>query len=573
MINLRKKQAILDILLLVGIATVAIFLFIKHGVLYTGVDMGFHLNRISEVYNTLQSGHLFSYLNTQSLNNLGAPVNMTYGSLPYYPFAIAMLVVKNKIIATYLGIYVLLLSTSVVAYLIAYRFWNSRYKSILFAVLYTYSVYSFNFYFGTFGLGQVSAMLFLPMVAYGAYAIFFANIRDWWMLSLGMTGVIYTHLLSTVMYSSLVVLILLTAIIKTRELRRYFYFVMSIVVTIATTLFYWVSFISVYSKTAVFTTDFKAIAGENIDTFSVALINSILGIVLVTAFIISLFVWKKFFIFEKYLVMYTLIYLVLLTNISNFLWYYISKTPLIMLQWSGRFRVLLVFLVVVIIVSVSDRVFNEKFSEKVYCGMLISLSGLLWLSNSIDFCNSRIDYRELDYRPTVTRSLPFSNFKISNNESYNNLVGKNYNGVGSLDYWPQKAVNHYVDLENHVAIINGQPKVINSKGIVNGVVFKNVLVSQKSEIDLPFLAYNGFEYKVYANKKQVNPKISSRHTLLIDLDKGNFNIKVLYVPNTKIKIAKIISIATIFILLIYSGLNFKRYNNKMKRTHKVDDLI
>lgn len=562
MINLIKKTRYLDILLLVGVAAIAILPFILHGILYTGVDMGFHLNRIEEVYSTLQSGHVFSYLNTQSLNNLGAPINMTYGSLPYYPIAIIMLVVKNKVISIYFGIYILLLSTSVVAYFIAYKFWNSRYKSMLFAILYTYSVYSFNFYFGTFGLGQVSAMLFLPMIAYGTYAIFFTNIRDWWILSLGMTGVIYTHLLSTVMYSSLVALILLTATIKKVNLKRYLYFGISIIVTIATTLFYWVSFMNVYSKTAIFTTDFKAIAGENFDTFFDALVNSILGIVLATAFIISLLAWKKFIVYEKYLVMYALIYTIILTNISNFLWYYLSKTPLIMLQWSGRFRVILLFLIVVIVVSVSDRIFNEKSSKKIYCGILISLSGLLWLSNSIDFFNTRTDYKELDYKPTITRSLPFNNFKISNDESYANIVGKNYNGVGSLDYWPQKAIAHYADLEDHIAIINGTSKVLNSKGIVNGVIFKDVLVPQKSEIDLPFLVYGGFEYKVYINKKQVKSKISSRHTLLINLDKGKYNIKILYVPNTKIKIAKIISIVAIVTLLIYSGLSFKRYDNK-----------
>lgn len=559
-----------DLLLLMVTGLIAIVPFIRHGILYTGVDMGFHLNRVSEVYNTLKSGHIFSYLNTQSLNNVGAAVNMVYGVLPVYPLAVAMLVVKNKITAIYLGIYILLLLTSVIAYFSAYKFWHSRYKAVLFALLYTYSAYSFDIYFGSFSLGQASAMLFLPMIAYGAYAIFFTNMREWWILSLGMTGVIYTHLLSTLMYSSLVALLFLTALVKQIDVRRYIYFGLAILVTISATLFYWVSFRSIYSDTTIYTTEFKAaITGENLASFSNSLINVILGIVVALAFIISLCAWKKFTVSEKYLAMYALIYAVILTNISNFLWYYLSKTPLKMIQWPGRFRVLLVFLVVALIVSVSDRLFVENFSRRVYCGVLLTLSVLLWLSNSIDFFNARTAYTELDYRPTMTKSLPFVNFKISNTKNYNNIVNKNYNGVGSLDYWPQKATEYYSALEDHRAIINGQTKVVKTSGIVNGVVFKDVTLTQRSKVDLPMLAYGGFKYKVYANKKQIMSGISSRHTVLVDLNKGKYEIKVVYVPNNKIKLAKIISVLTIFILLVYGSLSSCKRDTKTKQSQNI----
>lgn len=563
---IRKKKVYWDLLVLIITGMIAIVPFIRNGILYTGVDMGFHLNRVSEVYNTLKSGHIFSYLNTQSLNNVGASVNMVYGSLPIYPLALAMLVVKNKITAIYLGIYGLLLLTSVIAYFIAYKFWKSRYKALLFAILYTYSAYSFDIYFGSFSLGQASAMLFLPMIAYGTYAIFFANNKEWWILSLGMTGVIYTHLLSTLIYSSLVALLLLTAIVKKVDMKRYHYFGLSILVTISATLFYWISFRSVYSNTTIFTTEFKAaITGENLASFSNSLINVILGIAVASAFIISLCVWQKFTVFEKYLVMYALFYAVILTNISNFLWYYISKTPLKMIQWPGRFRVLLVFLVIAVIVSVSDRIFTESFSRKVYCGILLALSVLLWLSNSIDFFSARTDYKELDYRPTTTKSLPFVNFKISSTENYANIVNKNYSGVGSLDYWPQKATEYYSDLENHVAIVNGHEKVVKTRGIVNGVIFKDIAVSQRSKLDLPMLAYGGFKYKVYANNKIIASEISGRHTVLINLAKGKYDIKVVYVPATKIKVAKLISILTILTLVIYGGLRSVGQVNKIKQ--------
>ena len=75
-----KFGVLTTIFLSVSIITLSPLICSRH--LYTGIDMGFHLNRAYDLAQNLKNGNLFPFVTTYAFNHLGTQVNMAYGLLP-----------------------------------------------------------------------------------------------------------------------------------------------------------------------------------------------------------------------------------------------------------------------------------------------------------------------------------------------------------------------------------------------------------------------------------------------------------------------------------------------------------
>ena len=182
--KLRSSNIVaLAILLIAGI--VAMVPYFTANALHSGVDMSFHLNRIYDLSQNIKNGNYFSYIETYANNQVGSPINMVYGALPLYPFAIMLNIFSNKIIAIYLGYLVIVWISLMISYYVGLKYWQKdKKRAILFAVVYVLSTYNFSWMFGVFDLGQVSGYVFLPLIVYGTYSIFYRPSKEWWLLSI-----------------------------------------------------------------------------------------------------------------------------------------------------------------------------------------------------------------------------------------------------------------------------------------------------------------------------------------------------------------------------------------------------
>ena len=59
-------------------------------------------------------------------------------------------------------------------------------------------------------VGETLAMIFLPLVFVGVRLITFGDYKKWWVLTLGMLGLVYSHVLS-VLLASLMIFIAVVA--------------------------------------------------------------------------------------------------------------------------------------------------------------------------------------------------------------------------------------------------------------------------------------------------------------------------------------------------------------------------
>lgn len=165
------------------------FLFSK-GSLY-GDDLHFHLDRMLGLSNIFDSP-----INFKTFYNSGQGINFFYPFLIYYPFYIIFSFVHSIWFSWYIYLFIITFITLSISFYSATSVSDSKIAGYLFAIIYTFSTYrSYNILI-RFATGEILAMAFLPLIFAGAYQVFKGDYKKWPMLSIGMTLLVYSHLLS-----------------------------------------------------------------------------------------------------------------------------------------------------------------------------------------------------------------------------------------------------------------------------------------------------------------------------------------------------------------------------------------
>lgn len=165
------------------------FLFSK-GSLY-GDDLHFHMDRMLGLSNIFDSP-----INFKTFYNSGQGINFFYPFLIYYPFYIIFSFVHSIWFSWYIYLFIITFITLSISFYSATSVSDSKIAGYLFAIIYTFSTYrSYNILI-RFATGEILAMAFLPLIFAGAYQVFKGDYKKWPMLSIGMTLLVYSHLLS-----------------------------------------------------------------------------------------------------------------------------------------------------------------------------------------------------------------------------------------------------------------------------------------------------------------------------------------------------------------------------------------
>ncbi|MFR0582658.1 hypothetical protein ACLUXQ_09340 [Limosilactobacillus mucosae] len=531
--------------------------------LYTGIDMGYHLNRAYDLAQNLKHGSIFPFITTYSFNHLGTQINMAYGLLSVYPLAIGLILFKNPIIGIYFGISIIQLISALISYYFSFKYYKKSEKSILFSLIYVFSIFNLHFLIGGFSLGEISATAFLPIAIYGTYSILYGQ-NEWWYLAIGMSLTLYTHLLSVLIYSALVFTMLVIACIdKHLNIKKIKSFIYATISAILMSSFFLVNFITMLhdqkiSSTMVVDTTNNEMKLSNIITQS--LDNQLFGIVFIIGLIISLTYWKKLSKYSKSSLLVGLSFLLFVTPVFDAFWKLIDKTPFRMIQFPYRFLVLVNFCFAFVIVDALFIWINNKEKHllktiSIFCILFISL-----LSWSTTFVRTNINNTDLK-KPSLTSSLPFSNYKINTN-TFKYLTKDYYNGVGDSDYWPIKSIKLSDTEKNklkHNLVYNNKKFYYTSPYASANAIKYVIKVRQSGNLNLPFFYSKNLE--ILVDSKNHNYKNSNRGTVQINnISKGLHNIQIYYRPTIAIKLAACLSVFMFAYLITKSILFIRRYS-------------
>ncbi|WP_338372602.1 hypothetical protein [Enterococcus faecium] len=194
----KNKNQIIDIIFMLFLSFAYVIpLFMSMGIYHSvNQDTYFHLSRIIGLDNVWSSP-----VNFNNIDHHGTMMNIFYPWLTLYPAFLFYKMMGNLVLSYNIYYFFITFLTMVVSYFSMKQIKNNRYISLLFSIIYTFSAYRAIDIFHRASLGEAVALTFLPLILMGCYEIYIRDYQKWYWLSIGMTLVVYTHLLSVAMVS------------------------------------------------------------------------------------------------------------------------------------------------------------------------------------------------------------------------------------------------------------------------------------------------------------------------------------------------------------------------------------
>lgn len=193
---IKKHQNLLILLFLITVFIIVPLVFLR---LPSGHDYKYHMGRIYQISQNITHGKWFAPLYYGQINGYGYASPLFYGDvLLHLP---AVLVVLGLTVEQALRSYIVLClsSTALVSYFCAKAITKSSTSALISSVLYTFSSYLCIDYITRVALGEVQAFIFIPVAFFGLYSIICDDKSKWFLLPIGLFGVVISHTLSGAM--------------------------------------------------------------------------------------------------------------------------------------------------------------------------------------------------------------------------------------------------------------------------------------------------------------------------------------------------------------------------------------
>lgn len=200
-VNLRKVTTIFIFSILALIFTFPVIH--NFHVILAGDDYLFHLSRIYSLYNGFQNHHFISGLDYNTFSHRGTAFNIFY---PYLttglPIALLKGITHNWFLSFKLFIFFITLITLLITYQSSYYLTHNKLQSYLLSLLFVFSNYRIVDAYTRFDLGEFTALSFVPLVLITLeIMIQKKDYSKWYWLGLGMTAIFYSHLLTALLIS------------------------------------------------------------------------------------------------------------------------------------------------------------------------------------------------------------------------------------------------------------------------------------------------------------------------------------------------------------------------------------
>lgn len=199
---------------------------------YSGHDFYFHLNRFQVLIDALKDSHYPIYIDYRTLEGYGYFTKAFYPDLTIMPFA-AIGIITGPLPAYHVMMLTLNVLCGLFMYLAVNTVFKNSFVAFVSSIVYTFSPYHLFDWYNRAALGEAISFTFLPLVFLGLYHIIAGDYKKWYILTIGYSLIIYTHLLSSFLtFMATVLLLLLCYKPLLKEPKRIKYLLLAAVVTI-----------------------------------------------------------------------------------------------------------------------------------------------------------------------------------------------------------------------------------------------------------------------------------------------------------------------------------------------------
>ncbi len=525
------------------IACLYVYLFARTKLIFSAGDMMFHANRMEELFRDVQHGVLIPRISTYTFNQVGSGINFFYPWIFLYPFVIFRLITGNPIMAFYLGVILETFLTLAIAYYSMHQYSHSKTRSLVFALIYTLANYRLYLVFNQNVLAESIGYTFVPLVLLGFYEVFFSNQQKWPLFGIGMTLLIYSHMLTTALTASFLLLtfLIFLPVIQGKG-KRLLSAVKAAGLSLALTAFFLVPF---FEQTL--TNHLRASwKGFNYVALPMHVIENslnnapwqVIGFVLLLTLTFGFLGLKHAPAVEKFSYFSGLV-LVLLTT-TLFPWDKLLGTPIANLQFPYRLNGLATVMLSIylsLLIEQAIRFLQSHYHVSSYLSIFVILAGLMCLtvSASEQIISWRSSDLMIDKRPTVNNYyLQNKNVNGCYNLRRNNWQNQfyYYGHNGAFDYFPVniKADGQLItSIVTHHALVDGRKVNLTSRltSKPNAIRYDLSGLKAGSTVQLPILFYHNDVVKI-GNSDYRKPMVSNSTTVVVKVPQTHKQVTVKY---------------------------------------------
>jgi len=201
-------------------------------------DYPFHYQRFVALMNALKEGTFPYYTDYAAVGGYGYLTKIFYPDFILIPFA-ALGLLFGAETGFYSLIVVMTLLCALFTYMAVYKIYRNRFAAFAASILYTFCLYRLIDFFYRFALGEAISFTFIPIVLLGLHYIIYGDYRKWYIITIGYSLLIFTHVLSSFLMSVTVVLLLLVNVKRlVKEPKRILYLLFAGLATIIITSYY-----------------------------------------------------------------------------------------------------------------------------------------------------------------------------------------------------------------------------------------------------------------------------------------------------------------------------------------------
>jgi len=544
-----RKQFWLFLGVLTLLSGLMIFFYLPSGKIYYGYDCSFHLMRLNALMDSFGNGTFPIYVDYNAALGYGYGTKWFYSDVILIPFAIL-----GNVTSLMFAYKVMLFTISILCGLFTYmavkRIYKNAFAASVSGILYTFCLYRLMDLFDRAALGESISFTFVPLVIWGLYEIIGGNYKRWYILAIGYSLLLFTHLLSTVtMFGITLAILIIYFRPLIREKVRFKYLLLSGIVSLLITAYFWLPMLE-QMMTNSFYVNTQRVGSVEDHTISASLLLKGLvdgffpstkelmpgiGILLTLVVCLRVFVREKTECLKSADIGVILGVLCILACLPQFPWgtFPFSRMSVLQVPW---------------------RLF-------IYPSFFFAVAGGYYLSQVVKKDKYRILIMSALVVCTIGIMLVKSDGFKNSNESEDPRMDRAYSNLGNMEYFPSKVPgSYYIDeRKDSVTTLYIESKVTNLVK-EKGVTSFDVELNSSEKIELPLLYYKGYKAKLGDADLTV---AQSEHGLVEVSVNDSGHITVYYGGTFIQKFSYYFSILCIVILCVY----IYRSNKGLKKAH------
>jgi len=506
-----RKQLLLVLYLILSILMTVVIN--TKGIIWGGDDMVYHVGRLISLKSSFQSGVIIPNISTSNFGMIGYGINLFYPWVTMVPMVLISLVVHDPITAYYCGLVFFMFVSFCLSHYVMQKFSHSETQAIVFSLIYSLANYRLIDVFSRADLAEYIATIFLPLAFWGFYETFFKNYKKWPVLAAGMSLLLLSHVLTTVIVAVFFIVILITCWFMASDYRKRLKAVGAAIITsiLASAIFLFPFLSEIFYQKYQQPSPFVLQGKDPIKLLYSSLINNAdrsidgnvynIGIILLIALVLGIFFFKSFN--KLYRSIYLLAVLSFVMVMQIFPWFIFQKTPLNIIQFPFRFLAITTLLMSVVAAKLFVIIFASSNSLKQTSWAIGILSVVLmglW-TNSVNGALHK-DYLTSANQIVTKKSI--------------NTKGI-YEGYFE-QYSPATAQPYMKDIEGHVGYLNQQKIPMQLVPNKQYLELKLNDLKKGTKIDLPVVKYCYSTVKI--NGQSVPVKKSHRGTITLQTTKN-----------------------------------------------------